>query len=72
MAALSAFPKMPSVCAYNALDLVVDQLSRGAAKSRKVVGLNQGWLNPQQVTLFNHLPGGCNVVFLEGHVEFRK
>ncbi len=22
------------------------------------------------ITLFNHLPGGCNVLFLDGHVEF--
>ena len=22
--------------------------------------------------LFNHIPGGCNVLFMDGHVEFRK
>jgi prepilin-type N-terminal cleavage/methylation domain-containing protein/prepilin-type processing-associated H-X9-DG protein len=23
-------------------------------------------------TLFNHIPGGCNVLYLDGHVEFQK
>jgi prepilin-type N-terminal cleavage/methylation domain-containing protein/prepilin-type processing-associated H-X9-DG protein len=24
------------------------------------------------IILFNHIPGGCNVLFMDGHVEFRK
>jgi len=26
--------------------------------------------NQNGVGLFNHIPGGCNVLFLDGHVEF--
>jgi prepilin-type processing-associated H-X9-DG protein len=25
-----------------------------------------------QVELFNHMPGGCNILFMDGHVEFLK
>jgi prepilin-type N-terminal cleavage/methylation domain-containing protein/prepilin-type processing-associated H-X9-DG protein len=32
----------------------------------------QSWLDPQQVAMFNHMPGGCNVLFMDGHVEFQK
>ncbi len=35
---------------------------------------NQGVNNRQQsmVSRFNHIPGGCNVLYLDGHVEFLK
>jgi prepilin-type N-terminal cleavage/methylation domain-containing protein/prepilin-type processing-associated H-X9-DG protein len=26
--------------------------------------------NGQNIDLFNHIPGGCNVLFMDGHVEF--
>src|SRR5690606_28748560 len=26
--------------------------------------------NGGQINLFNHIPGGCNVLYLDGHVEF--
>ena len=32
----------------------------------------QSWLNPQQVAMFNHVPGGCNVLFMDGHVEYQR
>ena len=25
-----------------------------------------------EVARFNHLPGGCNVLYMDGHVEFAK
>ncbi|MBI1318063.1 MAG: DUF1559 domain-containing protein [Candidatus Hydrogenedens sp.] len=28
--------------------------------------------NGGQIELFNHIPGGCNVLYLDGHVEFLK
>jgi len=28
--------------------------------------------NGGQIELFNHVPGGCNVLYLDGHVEFLK
>jgi len=39
-------------------------------------GKNDNWDAAAQgqgaVLFFNHVPGGCNVLFLDGHVEFRK
>ena len=31
-----------------------------------------GSARPEWITNFNHLPGGCNVLFMDGHVEFLK
>ena len=28
--------------------------------------------NPERVQRFNHVPGGCNVLYADGHVEFQK
>ncbi|MCX5772868.1 MAG: hypothetical protein NTZ09_21715, partial [Candidatus Hydrogenedentes bacterium] len=25
-----------------------------------------------QIDQFNHIPGGCNILFMDGHVEFEK
>jgi len=27
---------------------------------------------PSKRTRFNHIPGGCNVLYMDGHVEFIK
>jgi prepilin-type N-terminal cleavage/methylation domain-containing protein/prepilin-type processing-associated H-X9-DG protein len=34
------------------------------------VGINT--INPDGTALFNHIPGGSNVLYMDGHVEFQK
>jgi prepilin-type N-terminal cleavage/methylation domain-containing protein/prepilin-type processing-associated H-X9-DG protein len=31
-----------------------------------------GVSNPERIERFNHIPGGCNVLYADGHVEFLK
>ena len=34
-----------------------------------------GWTDPNDAsaaTRFNHIPGGCNVLWMDGHVEFQR
>ncbi len=39
----------------------------------QILGTGSGWGNYEPDTLvFNHLPGGANVLFMDGHVEFRR
>ena len=40
-----------------------------AANTRQAFGVTQGWGG---TALFNHIPGGSNVLYLDGHVEFEK
>lgn len=34
--------------------------------------ISAGDINPEGIGLFNHIPGGSNVLFMDGHVEFQK
>lgn len=37
--------------------------------------MTEYWLDPTDtagVARFNHVPGGCNVLWMDGHVEFQK
>ena len=34
--------------------------------------LPTGLSRPKGATKFNHIPGGCNVLFMDGHVEFKR
>ena len=48
-----------SAMAQSAIFIMLDQFNAAGAKTTNV-------------SLFNHVPGGCNVLFLDGHVEFIK
>ncbi len=55
-----------SAMAQSSLSLTMDSFHLG-------VNLNTGAATPTSlVDRFNHIPGGCNVLFLDGHVEFIK
>lgn len=41
--------------------------------SESVFGSGGGWGNyTPDMLVFNHLPGGCNVLYMDGHVEFNR
>jgi len=49
----------------------------GSAKAQSVIatafdtiGANSDPTDPTGVALYNHVPGGCNVLYMDGHVEF--
>ena len=48
----------------------------GSARSQSGIPLSfdglGGARNPNHIQDFNHVPGGCNVLYLDGHVEFIK
>jgi prepilin-type processing-associated H-X9-DG protein len=37
-----------------------------------VGGIQAWWVHDNAVLRFNHVPGGSNVLYMDGHVEFRK
>ena len=47
--------------AQSAIWILMDQL-----------GNTNGAGTDTNIEYFNHLPGGCNVLYLDGHVEFQK
>ena len=49
----------------------------GSAKAQSVIptafdtiGANSDPADPTGIGLYNHVPGGCNVLYMDGHVEF--
>ena len=55
--------------------LITDINNPGAANAaQSQISVMSDWVNTKVGTYmsFNHLPGGCNVLFMDGHVEFLK
>ena len=46
--------------------------SAGAAKSQSGIAVMWDELSADEASHFNHVPGGCNVLFMDGHTEFLK
>jgi prepilin-type N-terminal cleavage/methylation domain-containing protein/prepilin-type processing-associated H-X9-DG protein len=43
----------------------------GSAKGQSEIWIMSDFVGTEEdVALFNHIPGGCNVLYLDGHVEF--
>lgn len=45
--------------------------SSAKAQSTVCVMMDQ-FGNKDNIAYFNHLPGGCNVLFMDGHAEFQR
>ena len=54
-----------SAMAQSEIPVMMDKAESGRAGSA-------GGVSPQKISRFNHVPGGCNVLFMDGHVEFIK
>jgi prepilin-type processing-associated H-X9-DG protein len=44
----------------------------GSAKAQSEVFVMDDWVSVDSGQEFNHLPGGSNVLYMDGHVEFIK
>ena len=44
----------------------------GSAQSQSTLAIMWDELSGDETTHFNHIPGGCNVLYMDGHVEFLK
>jgi len=44
----------------------------GSALAQSEVFIMMDDINTGEIKFMNHLPGGCNVLFMDGHVEFQK
>jgi prepilin-type processing-associated H-X9-DG protein len=44
----------------------------GSAKAQSDVWVMMDELEPDTPEFFNHIPGGCNVLYMDGHVEFLR
>jgi len=46
----------------------------GSAVAQSSLAIMWDWIAPNnyELHLYNHIPGGCNVLFMDGHVEFVK
>jgi len=44
----------------------------GGAKAQSVLATLWDVIAKDGIAEFNHVPGGCNVLFMDGHVEFRR
>ena len=53
-----------SAQAQSSIPVFMDTLASGERPN--------GVINPTRQIRFNHLPGGCNVLYMDGHVEFIK
>ena len=42
----------------------------GSAKAQSEIFVMFDDINPKNVDFMNHVPGGCNVLYMDGHVEF--
>ena len=60
----------------------INNPAAGAKAQSKLCVMWDGWAREDNanaaghgkgaIVLFNHIPGGCNVLYMDGHVEFRK
>ena len=53
-----------SAQAQSSIPVFMDTLASGERPN--------GVISPTRQIRFNHLPGGCNVLYMDGHVEFIK
>jgi prepilin-type N-terminal cleavage/methylation domain-containing protein/prepilin-type processing-associated H-X9-DG protein len=46
----------------------------GSAMAQSELGVSWDWIspNPDELSLYNHIPGGVNILFMDGHVSFFK
>ncbi len=44
----------------------------GAAKAQSTIFVMNDWISSDVGQEFNHIPGGCNNLYMDGHVEFIK
>jgi prepilin-type processing-associated H-X9-DG protein len=44
----------------------------GSAKAQSEVWVMHDEIESELAANFNHIPGGCNVLYMDGHVEFVK
>ena len=53
---------------------VITDINNPAASSRaqSEIPVSSDWVSTDGGQEFNHLPGGCNVLFMDGHVEFLR
>ena len=46
--------------------------SSAMAQSELAVTWDHISTDPSSIAAFNHVPGGCNVLYMDGHVQFQK
>ena len=56
-----------SAMAQSTLPVLWDNIGTGA-----LVDPPSPWFKEEGADSFNHIPGGCNILFMDGHVEFSK
>ncbi len=85
-APLGAFPLVPANCGNGGSGRIyrlregierflVTDINNPAVTARAqstILIMSDLLSNTGNDTLFNHIPGGCNVLYLDGHVEFQK
>jgi prepilin-type N-terminal cleavage/methylation domain-containing protein/prepilin-type processing-associated H-X9-DG protein len=59
-----------SAMAQSQIPVMVDMISVPHPETGEIPDLPPGLPPGSYITRFNHLPGGCNVLYLDGHVEY--
>ncbi len=57
-----------SAKAQSALPIMWDNIG----SEQRVASIPGGWFKDAGIETFNHIPGGCNVLYLDGHVAFSR